>query len=406
MKFEFMVALRFLKESKGQTLLIMAGIIIGVSVQIFLASLIGGLQDNLINNTVGDAPHIFISASENRPASFIEKRKDEIIYSKITESRTLRNIISYNQILQELEEDPRLTAVSPVINQQAFVTRGGVQSTVNIKGIEFSKGEKVYNISEKLLEKEGNLTGNNVYIGIGLSESTGLEINSIMEIKNRVGTSAFYKVSGIFDFENQQINDSLVFMNISSAQSFFQMDGMISQIEIQTPKVFEAETITNDLEKKYLGYKLVSWQENNQQLLTALNSQSSSSYVIQFFVILAITLGIASVLAINVVQKSRQIGILKAMGATGSMASRIFIIQGALLGFIGSLFGVVFGILLLKVFIAGTRSAGGDDLFPIVIEPGVLIFSVIIATLASIIAAAIPARKAALLDPIEVIRNG
>lgn len=406
MKFEFMVALRFLKESKGQTLLIMAGIIIGVSVQIFLASLIGGLQDDLINNTVGDSPHIFISASENRPGSFIKKGKDEIISSRVTESRTLRNIISYNQILQELEEDPRLTAVSPVINQQAFVTRGGVQTTVSIKGIEFSKGEKIYNISEKLLEQDGNLAGNNIYIGIGLSESTGLEMNSIIEIKNREGSSAFYKVSGIFDFENQQINDSLVFMNISSAQSFFQMDGMISQIEIQISKVFEAETITNDLEKKYPEYKLVSWQENNQQLLTALNSQSSSSYVIQFFVILAITLGIASVLAINVVQKSRQIGILKAMGATGGMASRIFIIQGALLGFIGSLFGVVFGIILLKGFIAGTRSAGGDDLFPIVIESGVLILSVIIATLASIIAAAIPARKAALLDPIEVIRNG
>lgn len=406
MKFELMVALRFLKESKGQTILIMAGIIIGVSVQIFLASLIGGLQIDLVDRTVGDAPHIFINASENRPASFIIKGENEIISSRVTESRTLRNIISYNQILQDLEKDNRLAAVSPVVNKQAFFTRGGVQSTVSVKGIEFSKGNKIYNIRERLLLNEGPLTGNNIYIGIGLSENTGLEINSIMEIKNSFGTSSFYKVAGIFDFENQQVNDSLVFMNLSSAQSFFQMDGMISQIEIQIPEVFEAESITVDLKKTYPEYKLVSWQENNQQLLTALNSQSSSSYVIQFFVILAITLGIASVLAINVVQKSRQIGILKAMGASAGVASKIFIIQGALLGFIGSLFGIVFGVGLLKGFIVATSTVGGDPLFPIVIAPKILLISVLIATTSSIIAATIPARKAALLDPIEVIRNG
>lgn len=406
MKFEMMVALRFLKESKGQTLLIMAGIIIGVSVQIFLASLIGGLQDDLINSTVGDSPHILIGASENRPASFITSEDGQILVSRITESRTLRNIISYNRILQELNEDSRLTAVSPVVNQQAFVTRGGVQSTVSVKGIEFPEGNKIYKISQRLLEVDGELTGNNIYIGTGLSENTGLELSSIMEIRNAFGTSAFYKVAGIFDFENQQLNDALVFMALPSSQSFFQMDGMISHIELQIPQVFEAENITRDLAKKYPDYKLISWQESNQQLLTALNSQSSSSYVIQFFVILAITLGIASVLAINVVQKGKQIGILKAMGATGGMASRIFILQGAILGFIGSLFGVVFGILLLKGFIEGTRSIGGDPLFPIVIEPGVLILSVFIATSASMIAASIPARKAALLDPIEVIRNG
>lgn len=406
MKFELMVALRFLKESKGQTLLIMAGIIIGVSVQIFLSVLIGGLQKDLINSTVGDSPHIFISASENRPSSFITTGEGGVVVSKVTESRTLRNIISYNQILEDLNKDTRFSAVSPVVNQQAFVTRGGVQSTVSVKGIEIDNGDKIYKITQRLLEKEGELTGNNIYIGIGLSESTGLEMNSILELRSSLGSTAFYKVSGIFDFENQQLNDALVFMNLASAQSFFQMDGMISHIEMQIPQVFEAESITRDLSKNYPDYKLVSWQENNQQLLTALNSQSSSSYVIQFFVILAITLGIASVLAINVVQKGKQIGILKAMGATGGQASKIFILQGALLGFIGSLFGVVFGIALLEGFIIGTRSPGGDDLFPLTIEPGVLLFSVAIATSASIIAAAIPARKAALLDPIEVIRNG
>ncbi len=111
--------------------------------------------------------------------------------------------------------------MSPVVNQQAFVTRGGVQSTVSVKGIEIEDGDKICKVTSRLLEKEGELTGNNIYIGIGLSENTGLEINSILELRSSFGTTAFYKVSGIFDFENQQLNDALVFMNLASSQSFF-----------------------------------------------------------------------------------------------------------------------------------------------------------------------------------------
>ena len=105
--------------------------------------------------------------------------------------------------------------MSPVVNQQAFVTRGGVQSTVSVKGIEIEDGDKICKVTSRLLEKEGELTGNNIYIGIGLSENTGLEINSILELRSSFGTTA------IFDFENQQLNDALVFMNLASSQSFF-----------------------------------------------------------------------------------------------------------------------------------------------------------------------------------------
>ena len=406
MKFEIMVAIRFLRESKVQTVLIMAGIIIGVSVQVFLSALIGGLQTDIVNSTVGDAPHITLSASENRPFSFLTEQEERKVITSVTQSRTRRNIISYNDLLTQLRSDSRLSAVSASVNQQAFVTSGGVQSTVAVRGIEFEDGDRIYRIGERLLQNNGSLSGNNIFIGIGLSEDSGLDLNSILEMQNSQGASSFFRIAGIFDFENQQANETLVFMSLSSAQSFFDMSGMISQIEMQVPEVFDALPVANSLSEQFSAYEVVSWQETNQQLLSALQSQSGSSFVIQFFVILAITLGIASVLAINVVQKSRQIGILKAMGATGNMASRIFVFQGVLLGFIGSIFGVFSGYLLIQGFVAGTSSVTGDPLFPIEISITILIVSIIVATTASTIAAAIPARKAAVLDPIEVIRNG
>jgi lipoprotein-releasing system permease protein len=147
--------------------------------------------------------------------------------------------------------------------------------------------------------------------------------------------------------------------------------------------------------------KVEEWMELNQQLLSALSSQSSSSYTIQFFVILSITLGISSVLAVSVIQKSKEIGILKAMGATKKTASQIFILQGFLLGMAGSIAGIGLGILLLT----GFNSAEGLS-FSITYEWRNILLLAVIATSAGAIASVIPARRSANLNPMEAIKNG
>ena len=165
--------------------------------------------------------------------------------------------------------------------------------------------------------------------------------------------------------------------------------------------MFAAEKIAREYGRQYERVKLESWQEKNRELLTALSSQSSSSDTIQFFVIVSISLGIASVLGIAAVQKQRQLGILKAMGTTNRSASKIFVIQGFLLGSVGSVLGLAFGLLLAYGFMAGTGVAFGFE-----INARTLLTPIVLALLASVIASTIPARRAAKLSPIEVIRNG
>jgi lipoprotein-releasing system permease protein len=183
-------------------------------------------------------------------------------------------------------------------------------------------------------------------------------------------------------------------------RSFFGIEG-VSVIEIQVKDVFAAEKIAREYSRQVERVKLESWQEKNRELLTALSSQSSSSDTIQFFVIVSISLGIASVLAIAAVQKQRQLGILKAMGTTNRSASKIFVIQGFLLGSVGSVLGVAFGLLLSYAFMSGTGYAFGFE-----INARTLVTPIILALLASVLASTIPARRAAKLSPIEVIRNG
>ena len=183
-------------------------------------------------------------------------------------------------------------------------------------------------------------------------------------------------------------------------RSFFGIEG-VSAIEVQVKDVFSAEKISKEYGRQYERVKLESWQEKNRELLTALSSQSSSSDTIQFFVIISISLGIASVLGIAAIQKQRQLGILKAMGTTDRSASKIFIIQGFLLGSAGSILGVCFGLLLAYGFIKGTGVNFGFE-----INARTLFTPIILAMLASVLASTIPARRAAKLSPIEVIRNG
>lgn len=403
--FESMIAWRFLKESRSQTILILLGIIIGVSVQIFLSSLISGLQRNLIEQTVGDSPHILLKAQENSPQSILQKGNQSLVIPIITAAKKDAYILSYQPLLKKLDTFPDLKIVSPLVEGSGFITKAEISRPVVVKGIFLDRADGIYKIIQRVNNGKAVLGGTGVLIGRGLAEDLKIETGSIIEIRTSEGNSGVFAVNGIFDFENAAINSSWIFMDIFRSQALFDLNGAISRIEMQIDQVFQSENIAQKIKKDNPDFLIETWQSNNRQLLSALQSQSASSYMIQFFVLLAVTLGIASVLAIAAVQKSREIGILKAMGTRTNSASRIFLIQGAVLGLSGSILGSLVGVGLIKMFQIASQS-GGALSFSIQVEFRTAISLIVISTIASIGAALFPARKAASLVPIEVIRNG
>lgn len=231
-------------------------------------------------------------------------------------------------------------------------------------------------------------------------ERLQISIGDRFFIRNNKGNGDFFTVSGIVDLGSTLAN-TIVFLSLDRARSFLSLDG-VSSIEIQIRDVFKAEVIARRFREEFSRIKVESWQERNRELLIALRSQSSSSGIIQFFVLFSISLGIASVLGISAVQKSRQLGILKAMGVDNRGAALIFLIQGLLLGFVGSVIGIAFG---YGLGIAFTKTAGPGT-FDLEISAFNFISPVILAIFASGAASVIPARRASQLSPIEVIRNG
>jgi len=387
MRVAFKIALRFLSSNKAQTIMIALGIAIGISVQFFIGSLISGLQRSLISVTIGNAAQITIVSN--------------------SDDRLINN---YERLLNAASQiEPRLTAVSPVMDQPGLVIVDERSNSILVRGFDFNRAEKIYEFRERLVEGVLPKGSSQALIGIDLAEELNLELNDTIEVTVLGDIKDTFRISGIFDLEVQNINKTWFLIDLRAAQDLFMLENVVTSIEMQVDQdvAFEADIIADSLQPILLDpdLELVNWKEQNASLLSGLNGQSISSLMIQFFVVISVVLGIASVLAISVLQKSKQIGILKAMGIKSSHSRYIFLFQGLILGFIGGILGIAFGLGLAYSFTVFARQPDGSPVVELFIDPDFLILSFALAVVSSTVAALIPAGKSARLDPIEVIRN-
>lgn len=196
--------------------------------------------------------------------------------------------------------------------------------------------------------------------------------------------------------------------DLETSQTLFDEANNLTTIETQIDDVFAADTIASEIDSQVAdsNLKTSNWKETNEALLSGLSGQSVSSYMIQVFVLVAVLLGIASVLAISAVQKSKQLGILKAMGIKDKTAGQIFLFQGFVLGTFGALIGAGVGLGLMYTFSIFVQNPDGTPLVPFYFNTQFVILSTVIAIIASTIAAFIPAKNSSRLNPMEVIQNG
>lgn len=206
-------------------------------------------------------------------------------------------------------------------------------------------------------------------------------------------------IAGIFELGVREIDARYVYLDMKQAQTLLDLPGAATLIDLRVDDIFQAQAIAGRI-ARLTGLKAESWMDTNTQLLNALRSQSLSTRMIGLFVALSVALGIASVLSVSVVQRTREIGILRAMGTRQSQMLRVFLIQGALFGLGGSLLGGVAGYALLGAF-----NTFGPKLFYIPLDPWLLAAATALATVTGILSAVLPARRAAALDPVEAIRH-
>lgn len=399
--FELSLARRFLEENKLQTFLIILGISIGVAVMVFLSALIDGLQADLIQKTVGRSPHIVISNAEYASAEAATKLEGNRVLLLDATLKTERPIVEWRSITEALSADSRITTVLPIVEGSGLIRRGQVNRAILLRGFELEQADRIYDISNSIIAGNQNVPEGAVLLGKELAVDLGVSAGEPIQLELSGREPLTVMVDGVFDLGVSAINQRWMIMDQRKAGALLGIGDRISSIEVQVKDVLQAEELAREWGNRLPAYQVKSWQESNAQLLSALRSQSSSSYTIQFFVLLAVTLGVASVLAISAVQKSKQIGILKAMGIRTTSVARVFMIQGLVLGIAGTLLGFALGLVMSKVFILLAKQS-----FTLLLKPLTSIVICLSTILAATLSAYLPARRVSQINPIEVIRNG
>lgn len=406
MPFEWFLALRYLRDAKGQTALILGGVAVGVSVIVFLSALINGLQASLIDKTLGAQPHVTLRVPREAPRPLVAPIPQRAIARRVEETpQRLRSIDQWPAVVDAALHIPGVTAASPSIVGAGFAVRSGAKSPIVLQGVEPEQFLAIVDLRRRMVAGRYELDGASVVIGAKLAAELGAALGDKLRISSSEGVDDVVTVGGIFELGTEAVDGTWVLTTLRHAQSLFGLAGGVTTIQLKVADVFAAERIAREAASR-TGVRADSWMTINAELLAGLSAQSSSKTMIQFFVILAVALGIASVLIVSVVQKSREIGILRAVGTPRGRILRIFLIQGGLLGAGGSVLGCAFGALLAKAFEAVAREPSGAPRFPVQVDATLLAFASALATGVGLLAATIPARRAARLDPATAIRNG
>jgi lipoprotein-releasing system permease protein len=401
--FEWIVALRFLREGRVQTGSIVGGVAIGVAVIVFMSVLLTGLQANFIRRVLSAQAHIqLLPARETArvlgsgPGTF----------EAATVQPPLQRVVSIDQwqaIVAQLRTMPRVRVVSPSAGGSALVARGDASRAVSIVGIEPAQYYRIVDLPGKLVNGSTRLTATDVLIGVDLGTDLGLQVGDKLRLTANNGATNVLSVTGIVDLGNKGANMRTIFVALHTAQSLLGLTGGVSSIDVTVDDVYAADDVAHAITAA-TGVEADSWIQTNAQFFAAVRAQVTANTTIRFCVGLSVAFGIASVLFVSVVQKRREIGILRAMGITRGQVMRVFLLQGGLLGLAGALLGSALGAIALVAWSRFAIGADGQPIVPIVLEPTMFAVALVLASVAGLVAAAAPAVRAARLDPVVAIR--
>lgn len=380
----FSLANRFLKHNRNQTLLVALGIAVGVTAQLFVGMLISSLQQSLINQTLGTSPHILISSTK----PYLDP-----------EDGTTGKIKALSGV----------TTVLTTADTNGFLIGERKTYPILFRGVSGEATTSLYDLSEKLVAGTLPAAKTEVLIGKELADSAKLTLGDRITLQNPSGTRQDYRVSGVYDLKVAAVNTTWLFSTLEAGESFGGYGAAVTGIEVQVKDPFTADVVMKDSIAPLVAGKdyvtVTNWKAQNASLLSGLQGQSSSSYMIQLFVLVSVLVGITSVLSISVLQQARQIGILKAMGLPNRTAGHVFAWQGAIIGFWGVLAGGLLGFGAFYGFALNVKNPDGTPLIAPVVQWPYVIATLLIAFIVSVLAGALSARRSVKLNPIDVIRS-
>jgi lipoprotein-releasing system permease protein len=403
--FEWIAAIRFLREGRMQSLFIISGVAIGVAVIVFMSALLAGMQANIFKRVLTSQPHITLERPKQVARPQRSDSPDESVLATVQKpSQRMSSVDQWQKIRDEARRRPDVVAVSPTVTGPAFVVRGDASQAISLIGIDPDQYIKIVPLPDKIVAGTFRMTNTDMLIGTQLADDLGVQLGDKLRVATAAGGNLTLTIVGIFDMGSRGINQRNVYVLLATAQNLLNLIGGVSSIDLTVPDPMQAEVIAQSIANE-TGLNALSWIATNNQLFVALNAQTFSSAMIRIFVALSVAAGIASVLVVSVVQRSKDVGILRAMGGSRGQILRVFLIQGAVVGLLGSIIGSILATGLMAAWRSAAKNPDGTPMFALTVDPHLYVWAAVIAMLTGLLAAVTPAIRAARLEPVVAIRG-
>ena len=399
MLYSIKIATRYLTANRGQSLLLVLGVAVGVYVYVFMSALIGGLAVLLTDRTVGSIAHVVVEPAERDPVSLIERDRGVLLaVLKSTQQRpTLQSAEAYLPILQGT---PHVSVVVGKVLGNGFMLKGEAVAPVLVTGIDARDISAIADIEGSLVAGSTDLMLGTAVIGKGLADKLGIGIGQSITIRSERDIEQPVTVGGIFELGVSSVDDTAVYLNIRAARVLLDLPEGLSRYELKLDDLQLAREAAADIVNR-TGLKATPWQDQNAQLLEGLTAQARSGDLIKGFALVTIIIGVASALLLSTYRRQSEIGIMRAMGARRSFVIFVFVLQGAFIGLAGGLLGAGLGYLSLMPFPPPEMTAGGG--LPVDYRQGAYLSAIVLTLIGAIAAAIWPAWSASRVDPVKAI---
>ncbi len=413
MQYEILIGLRYLKSKRREavisliTLISSGGVALGVMALIVVLSVMSGFEKDLRDKILGTNAHVVLLRFGEGGITDVDK------------------------LLPRITPLPHVAAAAPFTLHQVMLTsRHGVMGAV-LRGIDPEREGQVTDLARNM--KKGSLDalsrdGEGIILGKSLAASLGISIGDPVNVVSPVGGGVTplgmaprvkqFTVVGVFEAGMYEYDAGLAYIPIPAAQTFFRMGKSVTGVEIKLDDIYQAPQVAGQMQEELrFPFYTRTWMEMNKNLFSALKLEKTVMFIILVMIVLVAAFGVVSTLTMLVMEKTREIAILKSMGATAAGIMRIFILDGVVIGAVGTLVGLLGGLVVTKNLdrivsfverVFGIDAFPGDvyflDKLPHQINAPDVVVVVIVSLIISFLATLYPSWQASRLNPVDALR--
>jgi lipoprotein-releasing system permease protein len=417
-KLAFNIAATHLLTKKKQSIVAMLGVTFGISMFIIMISFMTGVNQFTEDMAMDNTPHIHIYKPleiEDKKIIALNREQKGTNWYVVQHQRPkneLSKIKNGLALMESIEAMPGVRGVAPQLSTQVFYNNGPVKIPGNVYGIDVKRQAELFDLDKKM--DMGSLdellkASDVIVMGKGLAEKMNVTLGDRVSVTTPEGGNLNLKVVGIFSFGIAAMDQTQSYATLATVQKILQKDpSYITDLNVKMNDVTKAADLRADLENRISGVKIEDWEEANQSLLAGEQIRNIMTFVVCLTLLVVAGFGIYNIMNMNIINKMKDIAILKATGFQGSDVTGIFMLQSVMIGIAGGLLGLGIGF-FFSYLLSITPFPAGEffriDTFPVNFNPAHYLIGLFFGFLTTLFAGWFPSRKAAKIDPVAIIRG-